>query len=69
MYIFGYGSLMWNPDFNYLKKEYANLLGYQRNFCIKTYTHRGNIKNHGLVLGLDPKQNSLCRVNNSTLIK
>jgi cation transport protein ChaC len=61
MWIFGYGSLMWNPDFIYIEKKEAILIGYKRNFCIKTHTHRGCVNNYGIVLGLEEDQLSSCK--------
>ena len=61
MWIFGYGSLMWNPDFNYIEKKEAILIGYKRNFCIKTHTHRGNQEKFGIVLGLEKDKINSCK--------
>jgi cation transport protein ChaC len=61
MWIFAYGSLMWNPSFKYEDKKIGSLSGYQRDFCIKTHYHRGNEKNYGLVLGLEENKNHSCK--------
>ena len=52
-WIFGYGSLMWRPDFPFAEKSRARLEGYHRAFCISSTHHRGNAARPGLVLGLD----------------
>ena len=53
IYIFAYGSLLWNPTFNYINQYHATIFGYHRKFCMKTKLGRGNAKNPGLMLGLD----------------
>ncbi len=52
-WIFGYGSLMWRPDFPYAESARARLHGYHRAFCISSTHHRGSATRPGLVLGLD----------------
>ena len=54
MWVFGYGSLMWRPDFPYRERRRALLEGYHRGFCVKTVHHRGTIERPGLVMGLKP---------------
>lgn len=51
--VFGYGSLMWRPDFPYIDIVPASLHGYHRAFCIRSTHYRGTRENPGLVLGLD----------------
>jgi cation transport protein ChaC len=51
--VFGYGSLMWRPDFPYIDIVPAALHGYHRAFCIRSTHYRGTRENPGLVLGLD----------------
>ncbi len=52
--IFGYGSLMWNPDFAYEAREPALLRGYHRRFCLKSIINRGTPEEPGMMLGLMP---------------
>jgi cation transport protein ChaC len=51
--VFGYGSLMWRPDFPYIDIVPAALHGYHRAFCIRSTHYRGTREKPGLVLGLD----------------
>ena len=53
IYIFGYGSLLWNPTINYEAQYLAKVYGFHRSFCMKTNLGRGSFKNPGLMLGLD----------------
>src|SRR5579883_3089065 len=53
IWIFGYGSLMWDPGFAYLERAPALLRGYHRAFCIYSHRYRGTPEKPGLVLGLD----------------
>ncbi len=52
-WFFAYGSLMWNPEFDYLRSETAKLYGYQRRLCLWSVAYRGTIEIPGLVMGLD----------------
>lgn len=53
IWIFGYGSLMWNPGFSHLEARPALLRGYHRKFCVYSLRYRGTPECPGLVLGLD----------------
>ena len=52
--MFGYGSLMWRPEFDYVERQAATLHGRHRAFCIYSVHHRGTHARPGLVLGLAP---------------
>ena len=41
MWVFGYGSLLWNPGFEYAQSQLATLSGYHRCFCMRSIHHRG----------------------------
>ena len=52
-WVFGYGSLIWNPGFAPVEVRPGLLLGYHRRFCIYSTQYRGTDERPGLVLGLD----------------
>ncbi len=53
LWVFGYGSLIWNPAFHYIEKRPALLHGWHRRFCLKLFMGRGTPQTPGLMLGLD----------------
>ena len=52
-WIFGYGSLVWNPLFHFVEKRVVTTHGYHRSFCLWSRINRGTPDRPGLVLGLD----------------
>ncbi|WP_272003920.1 gamma-glutamylcyclotransferase [Roseovarius sp. ZX-A-9] len=61
MWVFGYGSLVWNPGFEVEDQVIATLPGYSRSFCMRSIHHRGTDANPGLVLALDEGEGAACQ--------
>lgn len=53
VWLFGYGSLIWNPMIRFAESRVARITGWHRAFCLATPAGRGTVDNPGLVLGLD----------------
>ena len=53
LWVFGYGSLIWQPEFAYSERRVGTVHGYHRRFCLLQRRFRGSTDNPGLVLALD----------------
>ena len=60
LWVFGYGSLIWNPGFAFAKAEVARLPGWHRSFCMTSVHYRGTATAPGLVLALDRAADGHC---------
>lgn len=60
LWVFGYGSLLWNPGFVVAEQCHARLGDYARSFCMRSIHHRGTEDAPGLVLALDAQQGAFC---------
>lgn len=60
LWVFGYGSLLWNPGFEYEEKLVATLSDWHRSFCMSSIHHRGTEDDPGLVLALDAAEGAVC---------
>ena len=60
MWVFGYGSLMWDPGFPVAEARLARLDGFRRSFCMRSIHHRGTPEDPGLVLALDASEGAAC---------
>ena len=53
VWVFAYGSLIWNPDIEYDDKHCAMVHGWHRSLCMWSRVYRGTPEHPGLVLALD----------------
>lgn len=53
-WVFGYGSLLWNPLFPIAEARAAKVHGLHRTFCLRSLASRGTPERPGLVLALEP---------------
>jgi glutathione-specific gamma-glutamylcyclotransferase len=53
VWLFGYGSLIWNPAFHFTDRLAGTIYGWHRRFCLWTHLGRGCPERPGLVLGLE----------------
>jgi cation transport protein ChaC len=60
LWVFGYGSLLWNPGFTQVEARRAVLHDYHRSFCMLSIHHRGTPDLPGLVLALDAVPGGQC---------
>jgi glutathione-specific gamma-glutamylcyclotransferase len=60
MWVFGYGSLIWNPGFPHEETRIARLPDWHRSFCMRSIHHRGTPEAQGLVLALDQLPGACC---------
>ncbi len=51
-WVFGYGSLIWNPGFPHVSAQQGLLRGAHRSLSIVSHHHRGTVERPGLVFGL-----------------
>ncbi len=56
--VFAYGSLIWKPEFEFVKQAPATLEGWHRSFCMKIERWRGTRAQPGLMMALD--QGGMC---------
>lgn len=61
LWVFGYGSLIWDPGFEPAERHLAVLSGFSRSFCMRSIHHRGTPDAPGLVLALDADAGGACR--------
>lgn len=54
LWIFGYGSLMWNPALNVTESRAATVKGWTRSFCLQLIIGRAMPDKPGLMLAIEP---------------
>lgn len=52
LWLFGYGSLIWRPDFDFAERRAAKVHGWHRALKMWSRVNRGTVQNPGLVFGL-----------------
>ncbi|MCU0906471.1 MAG: gamma-glutamylcyclotransferase [Rhodobacteraceae bacterium] len=60
LWIFGYGSLIWDPGFDWDERVVARVRDWHRSFCMWSIHHRGTPDRPGLVLALDLQPGAVC---------
>ena len=60
LWVFAYGSLLWNPGIAVAETRRARLEGFRRRFCMWSIHHRGSKAEPGLVLALEPAPGARC---------
>jgi glutathione-specific gamma-glutamylcyclotransferase len=53
LWLFAYGSLIWNPAVEHVERRIVTVHGYHRRFCLRSRLNRGTPEQPGLVLGLE----------------
>jgi cation transport protein ChaC len=59
-WVFGYGSLMWRPGFEFVERQAARLMGFRRDMCLLSIHYRGTAARPGLVCGLMAAADDVC---------
>jgi cation transport protein ChaC len=54
VWVFAYGSLIWNPAFHFIEQRVGTVHGFHRRFCLWTHLGRGSPDVPGLMLALEP---------------
>ncbi|EYD77557.1 Cation transport protein chaC [Rubellimicrobium mesophilum DSM 19309] len=60
LWVFAYGSLLWDPGFEPAEAVRARLDGWRRSFCMWSHMFRGSEEAPGLVLALDADPQASC---------
>jgi cation transport protein ChaC len=53
VWLFAYGSLLWNPVVEHTEERLGVARGWHRSFCMRMRTWRGTLEQPGLMMGLD----------------
>lgn len=55
VWVFGFGSLIWNPAFHFVERRTARIHGFHRQFCLWARAGRGSPERPGLMLSLESR--------------
>ena len=53
IWVFAFGSLIWNPAFHFVERRTARIHGFHRRFCLWARAGRGSPERPGLMLSLE----------------
>lgn len=54
LWLFAYGSMLWNPTVHYVESRCVRVSGWHRSFCLRSAAGRGSAEHPGLMLGVEP---------------
>ncbi|XP_074569484.1 gamma-glutamylcyclotransferase 2-1-like [Curcuma longa] len=60
LWVFGYGSLFWNPGFEFDEKIIGFIKDYRRVFNLACFDHRGTPENPARTCTLEPTEGAIC---------
>nr|CAB3446565.1 unnamed protein product [Digitaria exilis]CAB3449748.1 unnamed protein product [Digitaria exilis] len=60
LWVFGYGSLIWNPGFDFDEKILGFIRGYKRTFNLACIDHRGTPEHPARTCTLETDEEAIC---------
>lgn len=59
VWVFAYGSLIWNPMIRYGERQWATLSGWRRRFNLRMTLGRGSERHPGRMMAIEPAEGSI----------